>query len=431
MGKQIVKKTLQNGLTIHLKEIHTAPIISHWAWYRVGSRNEAIGQKGISHWVEHMQFKGTPDMPASVLDKAISRTGGYWNAFTYLDWTAYFQTLPAKDIDLALKLEADRMVNCLYEPEEVESERTVIISELEGGENEPMVRLSRAMQRAAFDQHTYKYEVIGEKEDLLHLKRDDLFDYYQLYYAPNNALIALAGDFDAQEMLIRLENLYRDLKPSELLTEGILGEPIHQEERRVEQGGPGDTTYLRVSYHAPEASNPDFFALSVLDSLFSGPSGLNMFGGGGVSNKTSRLYKKLVEREYAVGLSGGAHATIDPYLYDITMVIHPDKNAETALCVLGEEVERLQNDLVSETEINRAIKQAKALFAYGTENITNQGFWLGYAEMFDKYDWFASYIDELEKVTSEDIQRIAQTYLRKNNRVVGTYKPENQGGKAS
>ena len=136
---------LSNGLTVHLKEIHTAPLISHWVWYRVGSRNEMPGKTGLSHWVEHLQFKGTPRFPPSILDKAISREGGVWNAFTYMDWTTYYETLPADRIGLALELEADRMVNSVFDPAMVEAERTVILSELEGNENEPLFQLGRAV----------------------------------------------------------------------------------------------------------------------------------------------------------------------------------------------------------------------------------------------------------------------------------------------
>ncbi len=196
MHKDVTRTVLPNGLTVHLKEIHTAPIISHWIWYRVGSRNEVPGLTGVSHWVEHMQFKGTPTFPASVLDKAISREGGYWNAMTYLDWTAYFETLPADKIDLALRLEADRMVNSVYDTKEVDSERTVIISERESSENDPLFRLGEAVQKAGFDRHAYRYEVIGEKEDLHRIQRDDLVAHYRKYYAPNNALVAVAGDFE-------------------------------------------------------------------------------------------------------------------------------------------------------------------------------------------------------------------------------------------
>ena len=131
MPSSFTKFTLPNGLLVLLKEIHTVPVISNWVWYRVGSRNEQPGQTGISHWVEHMQFKGTDKFPAGILDKAISRHGGFWNAMTYLDWTAYYETMPADHIKLALELEADRMINSHFAPDEVESERTVIISELE------------------------------------------------------------------------------------------------------------------------------------------------------------------------------------------------------------------------------------------------------------------------------------------------------------
>ena len=173
---------LSNGLLIQLKEIHTAPIISQWVWYRVGSRNEIPGKTGISHWVEHMQFKGTPTFPARILDKAITREGGFWNAFTYLDWTTFFETMPSEKIDLALRLEADRMFNSRYDPEEVESERTVIISEREGSENEPLFRLSEAVQTASFDLHPYRHEVIGEKQDLLNISREDLYQHLSLIH---------------------------------------------------------------------------------------------------------------------------------------------------------------------------------------------------------------------------------------------------------
>ena len=191
----LTQTTLANGLQVRLKEIHTAPLISHWVWYRVGSKDEPTGKTGLSHWVEHMQFKGTPQFPASVLDKAIAREGGQWNAFTHFDWTTYYETLPAAKIDLALRLEADRMVNSEFAPEEVASERTVIISEREGSENEPLFLLGEALQHAAFRVHPYHHEVIGDMADLHSLTRADLYQHYRTYYIPNNAVLTMAGDF--------------------------------------------------------------------------------------------------------------------------------------------------------------------------------------------------------------------------------------------
>ena len=141
MNPNYTEHVLDNGLTVLLKEIRSAPLISHWIWYRVGSRLEQPGRTGVSHWVEHMQFKGTEKYPDTVLDREISRNGGLWNAFTYTDWTAFYETMPADKIDLAISLEADRVSNSLFDPEEVESERTVILSEREGSENDPTFRL--------------------------------------------------------------------------------------------------------------------------------------------------------------------------------------------------------------------------------------------------------------------------------------------------
>jgi zinc protease len=426
MTKTITQTTLSNGLKVLLKEIHTAPLASSWVWYRVGSRDEVNGRTGISHWVEHMQFKGTPQFPSSVLDKAISREGGMWNAFTYLDWTTYFETMPADKIDLGLRLEADRMVNSAFDEKEVSSERTVVISEREGNENEPQFLLGEAVQSAAFRVHAYHHEVIGDMADLHSMTRDDLYNHYKTYYVPNNAVMAVAGDFDTDQMLGRIRELYEPTpagqKPSRLMRP----EPEQNGELRLSVEGPGETTYIQVCYHFPSASHPDFFPLAALDSLLAGPSNLNMFGGG-ISNKTSRLYRALVDKELAVGLSGGAQATIDPFLYNISLTIHPQRKPEEALSALDDELKRIQDEIVSVDEVARAIKQARAIFAYGSESITNQGFWMGYAEMFADYNWFLTYLDNLAAVTPADVQRVARQYLQPRSRVVGTYIPSGEG----
>jgi zinc protease len=160
----------------------------------------------------------------------------------------------------------------------------------------------------------------------------------------------------------------------------------------------------------------------VLDSLLTGPSNLNMFGGG-ISNKTSRLYRALVEGELAVSVHGGLQATIDPFLHTITIIPRPDKTPEEVLDRMDEEIARLQEAPPPSDELTRAVKQARALFAYGSESITNQAFWLGFSEMFDSYEWFLGYLDRLAQVTPEEVQRVAREYLRPQNRNLGIYKP--------
>src|SRR5258708_13821827 len=289
MPTNIHKTKLSNGLTVLLKEIHTAPLISLWVWYRVGSRDEVPARTGISNLVEHMQFKGTPNYPAAVMDKAVAREGGSWNAFTSLDWTTYFETMPADKIDMALRLEADRMFNSEFDAKEFSSEREVVISERQGNENEPLFRLGEAVQQAAFRIHSYHHEVIGDLADLKTMQREDLYKHYQAYYLPNNAVLGVAGGFTISEKLGRFSELFwpipSGLEPARLSRP----EPDQGGEMRVSIEGPGETAYLEVAYRFPASSHPDFYALSVLDSLLAGPTNLNMFVSSRTSNNTSRF----------------------------------------------------------------------------------------------------------------------------------------------
>ena len=227
-------------------------------------------------------------------------------------------------------------------------------------------------------------------------------------------------------MLRRIEELFGPIPAGESPSPRIRTEPVQSGERRITLEGPGETTYIQFAHRAPAASHPDFYPLTVLDSLLTGPSNLNMFGGG-ISNKTSRLYRALVEGELAVSVHGGLQATIDPFLHTITIVVRPNGSPEAVVARLAEEIKRLQDAPPPPEELRRAVKQARALFAYGSESITNQAFWMGFSEMFSSYDWFTSYLENMSAVTPEDVQRVAQTYLRPQNRIYGIYLPAGNG----
>ncbi|MCJ7568992.1 MAG: insulinase family protein, partial [Anaerolineales bacterium] len=405
---------LRNGLEVRLQEIHTAPLVTCWVWYRVGSRNETPGTTGISHWVEHMQFKGTPTFPAGVLDRTISRNGGVWNAFTWLDWTAYLEVLPADRIKLALELEADRMEHSLFEANEVEAERTVIISERQGHENEPTFRLAEEVQAASFRVHSYHHEVIGDMVDLQSMTRDQLFAHYRKYYIPSNAVLVVAGDFNTRRMLSQIREIFGPLPKVAPPRQLSRREPPQSGERLVNVCGPGETPYLTIAYHAPAADDDDFLPMTVLGSVLAGASSFNFFAGG-ISNKTSRLYRALVDGEVAASVQGGLAASIDPYLYNVHITVHPDRTPEQALAVLDQEIARILEAPVDEEELSKAIKQARALFAYSSESITNQGFWLGFSEMFADGSWYESYLDRLAEVTPKKSWEIAQKYFVDSN----------------
>lgn len=415
------KYTLDNGLTVLLKEIHTAPVISHWVWYRVGSRSEMPGKTGLSHWVEHMQFKGTERFPSEMLDRMISRNGGHMNAFTYLDWTAFYETMPADKIGLAIEMEADRMTHALYDPEEVESERTVIISEREGQENDPAFRLNTAVRRAAFPSHPYGREIIGEKEDLYTITRDDLYGHYRSYYVPNNAVLVMAGDFDADEMLHQIKTVYSQIPAGVIPECHVQPEGLISTPQTIEEHGPCDVTTMQMVWRAPAGSDPDIYPLAILDSVLSGPSSLNMFGRGAVSHRTSRLYQKLVKRGLAAAIGGGYVTTIDPYIYTLSAYVIPGHDPAEIQHAVCEEIGKIIQEGITTDELEKARKQAKAMFAYSCENITNQAYWLGYASMFADPSWYTEYLDDLNKVTPGDVSRCAQKYFRPENCITGIY----------
>ena len=419
----IIKTRLRNGLTVILREVHTAPVTTFWVWYRVGSRNEYSGRTGISHWVEHMQFRGTNAFPADTAERAISRVGGVWNAMTSLDWTAYFETLPSDQIELALRIESDRMVNCRYSKRDVEAERTVIISERQGSENHPLFLLSEEVQAAAFRVHPYHHEVIGDQVDIESITRDDLYEHFRTYYTPNNAIAVVVGDFRTRPMLKLIRECFGQHAKGPKTPKCLRTEPPQRGERRVYLEGEGQTAYLYMACRAPSALALEFFPLLVLDSVLAGPSALNLFGGG-IGNKTSRLYKALVLSELAASVSGSLSATIDPFLYSITCTVREGRSIEELESALDEQLQRVMEEPLTRQELNTAIKQSKALFAYSAESVSNLGFWYGFSENLEDTGWFSDYIHHLSSVTAGDVQRVAIQVLARSNRTVGHYIPE-------
>ncbi len=419
----VTKTTLDNGLTVVLKEMHHAPVTSFMIWYRVGSRQETPGITGVSHWVEHMMFKGTPTFPQGTLDRMVSREGGYWNAFTWLDFTAYYETLPANRIDLALQLEADRMVNTQMSEAAVESERQVILAERGMYENDPHFSLNEELTSTAFRVHSYRHEIIGDEVDLRSMTRADLLNHYRHYYVPNNAVAVVVGDFETAVMREKICHHFNPIprgKPPELVTRQ---EPPQKGERRLTLEGPGDAPYLTVAYHAPAATHPDYFPLTLLNAAFAGGSSLGMFGSAG-SNKSSRLYKALVATELAAGAIGGMMPTIDPHLYTISAIVNNGRSLPEVEEALYAELARLAAEPITPAELDKALKRAKAEFVMAGESITGQTQLLGMAETITgDYRWFETVLDKLQAVTLADIERVRDQYLRKRNRTVGWYQP--------
>jgi zinc protease len=421
----VERYALDNSMTVLIKEMHHAPVASFWLWYRVGSGEERPGITGISHWVEHMLFKGTPQFPKGEIDRQIARRGGMLNGMTWLDFTTYLETLPSHEIDLGFQIEADRMVNSAFAPDEVEAERTVIISERQGAENDPGFLLDEEVKAAAFRIHPYRTDTIGDMIDLQRMTRDDLWQYYKTHYTPNNAVAVLVGDIDTDRARDRLQELFGTIPMGPPIPTTRRPEPEQKGERRVVREGEGSVAYLQVAYHAPEATAPDFFPLLVANAALTGPAQMSFSGGAG-TNRSSRLYKALVETELASSVSASLTATRDPYVYDVSATVRTGHTLQEVEDALFRELDQLAGESITPDELEKAIKQSKAQFAYAAEQVTNQAFWLGWTETIASYSWFETYIEHLTAVTVEDVQRAAQKYLRPANRTVGWYVPQGE-----
>jgi zinc protease len=230
---RVREQHLENGLKVLVQEVRTAPLVSVWCWYRVGSGDERAGLTGASHWVEHMNFKGTVRIPREQMKGIVERSGGMWNGYTWIDQTTYVETAASAALDRMIFLEAERMAYGLYEPEECEAERTVIISELQGGENDPEQLLDQEVTATALRVHPYGHPTIGWLQDLRSMTRDDLYAHYRRYYHPANATLVVVGDVDADDVFRRAARHFRGIEPGVPNARHRPGEPPQLGERRV------------------------------------------------------------------------------------------------------------------------------------------------------------------------------------------------------
>jgi zinc protease len=417
---------LDNGLKVLVSPVHTAPLVSVWCWYRVGSRDEAPGRTGVSHWVEHMNFKGTRNIPRDEMKGLVERFGGTWNGYTWIDQTTYLETAGTEALDQLLFIEAERMSNGLYEPEDCESERTVIISELQGGENDPDQLLDQEVTATAFRAHPYRHPTIGWLSDLRSMTRDDLYDHYRRHYVPGNATLVVAGDVEVDDVLRRVEKTLGAIPASRVPPRASFVEPPQLGERRLVVERPGHTAYLKLAWHAPAATDPDFLPMLVLDAVLTGAKGVNIWSSfrGTPPQRKARLYNALVERSLAASVSGAMVPTAEPFLYTISMTAMQG----TALAVLEaatlEEIDRVCASGVTEDEVARARRQLRARFVFENDSVTNIAHQLGYFDVVTGPGFFDLLPSAIDRVTAADVSEVARRRLRAATRTVGWFQPE-------
>src|SRR2546428_9258725 len=285
--EDVRRTVLENGLVVLTKEVHTSPIVTSMIWYRVGSRNEELGQTGKSHFLEHMLFKGTERFKKGEIDLITLKNGGGNNAFTSHDFTAYYFNFASDRWDVALEIESDRMVNCAFDPEEFEAEKKVVIEELKTGLDSPWGLLLQEQEAAAFKVHPYRNPIVGWLQDVERATVEEQQAYYRRYYHPNNAILVLAGDFDTEEVLTKVVRAFGSIPAGPAGPSMLLQEASQRGERRLIVRWRSKVPRLAVAYHTPPIAQPDSYALQVLAVIFS-------------EGKASRVYPLLVESEPSV-----------------------------------------------------------------------------------------------------------------------------------
>ncbi|WP_335133892.1 M16 family metallopeptidase [Nostoc sp.] len=419
---QGVKKTvLDNGLTVLTKEVHTAPVVSVQVWYKVGSRNEVKGENGISHQLEHLMFKGTTDRPVQ-FGRLFSALGSQFNAFTSYDETAYFGTVQRDKLEALLTLEADRMENSLVGTEQLASEKRVVISELQGYENSPGYRLDRAVMRDAFPSRAYGLPVGGTKADVEKFTVEQVRNYYQTYYSPENATLVITGDFATEPVLKVVEETYGKLpKPAKTAvaknSAQVSASTSVAKKATIVLKQPGSAALLQAVYPLPDIKHPDVPAIDVMDAILTG-------------GRSSRLYQALVESGLASSVSGGAAELIEPGWYEINATAAAGQELGKIAQVLQESLAKLQQQPVTTEELNRAKTQLQASYILGNQDITSQASQLGYNQtVAGDYRYIEKYLAAIAKVTPAEVQQAAKTYLNPAKQTIGFFEPTQPDGK--
>jgi zinc protease len=420
---------LDNGLKILVKEVHTAPLVSVWCWYRVGSGDEPAGLTGVSHWVEHMNFKGTEQIPRDRMKGIVERFGGMWNGYTWIDQTTYVETASNAALDQMLFIEAQRMSASLFDPAECDAERTVVISELQGAENDPDQLLDLEVTATALRVHPYGHPTIGWMQDLRAITREDLYGHYRRYYVPRNATLVVVGDIEADDVLRRAERHFLPIPAGEAAPRRRPQEPPQLGQRRVVVEREGAIAYLKLAFRAPAAGDPDFFPMLMLDAVLSGAKGLSLWCAfrGAPPQRKSRLYTSLVERGLATAVSGTLLPTIDPFLYTVSLTAAEGVSLEALEEAALAELEKLWTVGVTDSEISRARRQLNARLVFENDGVTNLAHQLGYFETVAGPGYFEDLETRIASVTPDQVRDVARRRLNAANRTVGWFRPLQAG----
>ncbi|MBV6621817.1 MAG: insulinase family protein [Rivularia sp. (in: Bacteria)] len=418
------KTTLENGLTVITKEVHTAPVVTVQVWYKVGTRNETVGVNGIAHQLEHMMFKGTKSRPVQ-FGKLFSALGSDSNAFTSHDQTVYYGTAERNKLKALLTLEADRMQNAVIDAKHLDSEKRVVISELKGYENSPEYRLNRTLMQAAFPNHPYGLPVGGTEKDVEHFTLEQVKQYYKNFYSPDNAVLVIVGDFNTSKTIGAVKEIFGKIpknKNTNLINSKTEVSNKHFSGSSAQTSNasppivlrqPGSAPLFQAIYPLPSAKHQDVPALDVMDYILA-------------EGRNSRLYQALVNSGKASDVSASVISLQDAGWYELLVTANSASKLSQIKLIVNREISTLANKKVTSEELSRAKAQLEASVILSNRDITSLAMQLGNDEATTgDYTYTDGYLAAIKKVTVEDIQRVAKKYFKQQKQTVGFFKPIN------
>ena len=419
----IAQSTLKNGLRVVLSEDHAAPTVSLCITYDVGSRNELPGHTGFAHLFEHMMFQGSQNVGKGEHLILVRVNGGDVNGTTNDDSTNYFERVPANQLDMALFLESDRMRALRINQANLDNQRNTVQEERRlRVDNQPYGRTSEILEDLAYDNFAYKHSTLGSMADLNAASLDDVAQFFKTYYAPNNAVLALVGDFDSADALAKIKKYFEDIPSQPPPPPVDMTEPPQTAERRTQVDDPfARLPRLDIAYKAVPANTPDWYALDMLGDI--------LFGG-----TSSRLYQKLVkDKAVVLQVAGGVSFRRGPALFEAHAIVKPGLDASTVEKMIYDEFEQVKALGVTPAEMKKVLTQDRLQIAELHAGTLNRARNLGwYTVYFHDPDLVNSLLEKYEDFTPADIQRVARQFLGADQRTVvwTNPKPQQNAGSA-
>ena len=408
--------TLKNGMKIMVLEKSTIPNANMYIFWKVGSRNEYPGITGISHFFEHMMFNGAKKYGPKEFDRVMEANGGANNAYTSQNITAYTDWFPSSALEVIFDLEADRIANLDFDPQMIESERGVILSERSAGlENSPLEQLWQEVQGTAFFAHPYRWPIIGYESDIKNWTKEDLENYFQTYYAPNNGLVVISGDVKFDEVNRLAQKYFEPISSGPEPRAIHTVEPEQMGEKRLFVKREVPSPFVMIAHHVPETGSEDYYALSLLNSILS-------------QGRSSRFYNSLVEeKQLAIQASAYYGNSFDPTLFYFYGICSDGVQASELEKAFLDELENIINEGINENELQKVKNQQLMSFYRTLETINGMSNTIGTYELFfGDYKKLFTAPDDYKKVTAGDVQRVAAKYFTKQNRTVGILNTEEE-----